>query len=107
MDILIKMQYFIAPFFLIKIHELPGKVISEFINIIRDFIRRNKTENFKQLFNERSVTYPLNKKVARVFLDIQFVDNMIRVDFSQGQLAGFISKLKGGSKKKLFMQILE
>jgi len=41
------------------------------------------------------------------FLEVRFTDKMIQVAFPYKELSGFFRKLKGGSKKRVFMQILD
>ena len=41
------------------------------------------------------------------FVEIRFTDKMIQVGFPFKDIKGFFNKLKGGAKKKVFLQILE
>jgi hypothetical protein len=64
-------------------------------------------KSFKKLFNESAANCVSSKEATGVLLDIQFNGDIIHLGISQRQLVGLIGKLRGGSKKRLFIQLLE
>lgn len=63
-------------------------------------------KKFEQLIDEKLISTTLNSGDTVTFLESRLIDDMVQINFPQKQLVEFIGKLKGGSKRKIFMQIL-